>query len=510
VKPVLTPTEAAALDRATRERGVPTTVLMERAGLAVARSVVDLSGGVYGRRATVVCGKGNNGGDGLVAARHLSRWGMRVGVVMMEDPQDLREPAAAMFLAARAEPHARIRVFSAATLEREVARADVVVDAIFGTGFRGMPDDDWAEAIAAVNASVAAVVAVDIPSGVDGATGAVAGEAVRADLTVTFGAAKVGAILLPGAERAGTVRVVDIGFPDELLRAGLFLPEPEDVAGWLPRRPVEASKYGSGVVMVIAGSRGMTGAPRLIARAAGRVGVGLVQLAVPEGVLEVEQAALADPVFVPLPETRDGTVASAALETALARLERADALAVGPGLSMHDETGAFVRELVRTSPVPIVADADALNAFAGRASDLADRRADAVLTPHAGEFARLTGVKPRDLEADRLAHVRALAAETSAVVLLKGSRTLVVAPDGEARVNPTGTPVLATAGSGDVLTGVIGGLLARGVAPFDAATAGAYVHGLAGVIAGRLHGEGTIASDLVDLLPEALADVSRS
>jgi NAD(P)H-hydrate epimerase len=348
------------------------------------------------------------------------------------------------------------------------------------------------------------VLAIDLPSGVNGETGAVEGEAVHADLTVTFGAAKVGAVVLPGAELAGIIRVADIGFPDELVRADTFLVEPGDVADVLPERSVDTHKRATGVLLVVAGSRGMTGAVRLIAQAAGRIGAGLVQVAVPESILPIVQAGLVEATFLALPETDHGTVADAALEPVLERLQGADALALGPGMSTDEETAAFVRRLVREAPVPVVLDADGLNAFSGRASELSERTSEAVLTPHAGEFARLSGVSARDLAGDRVASVRALAATTRAVTLLKGSRTLVATPGGPVRINPTGGPVLATAGSGDVLTGIIGGLLARGLGGGDAASAGAYVHGLAGMLAGRSLGEGTLASDVLAHLPDAV------
>jgi NAD(P)H-hydrate epimerase len=503
VKPILTPDEAGALDRATQEAGTPAPALMERAGRAVARAAVDLLGGVYGRRAVVVCGKGNNGGDGLVAARHLARWGMRVAVIAVETLGSLREPAASN-LRRMDEVGVRVRGWSSAALTHELARADIAIDAIFGTGFRGFPEDDWADAIDGMNAGRAPIVAVDIPSGVNGATGAVEGVAIRADVTVTFGAAKLGAVLLPGAAYAGAVRVVDIGFPDELIDASAFLVEPADVVGWLPRRPVDTHKRATGVLVVVAGSRGMAGAPTLVAEAAGRIGAGLVTIAAPAEIVPTIQSHLTEATFLPLPTTRSGSTSTDALSPVLELLGRADALAVGPGLTTDEETVGFVHDLLRVSPVPVVLDADALNAFAGHPADLADRKADAILTPHAGEFARLTGLAVRDLDADRLHHVRALARETGAVTLLKGSRTLVVDERGLARINPTGGPVLATAGSGDVLTGMIGGLLARGLAPADAGAAAAYLHGVAGIVAGRRTGDGTLAGDIARAIPEAV------
>jgi hydroxyethylthiazole kinase-like uncharacterized protein yjeF len=504
MKPVITPQEAVQLDRASQARGVGGDVLMERAGRAVARATADLLGGVYGRRAVVVCGKGNNGGDGLVAARHLARWGVEVAVHAIERPDDMREPSSTNLRRLLTETDARLRTFSTRGLEREVSRADVVVDAIFGTGFRGMPEDEWAEAIETVNAGDAPVVAVDIPSGVNGLTGSADGAAVRADLTVTFGAAKVGVVLLPGAELAGAVRVVDIGFPDDLVPATTGLTEPDDVAARLPTRAADGHKKASGTLVIVAGSSGITGAVALIARAAMRAGAGYVFVAVPASILPVVQGKLTETVFLALPETSDGTVAQDALDVVMQTLSGAHALALGPALTTNDETRSFVRTLVRESPVPLVLDADGLNAFAGDAGGLADRKAEAVLTPHIGEYARLVGAGAND----RIAAARILSTRARAVALLKGSRTVVADPSGMVRINPTGSPVLATAGTGDVLTGVIGGLLARGLEPFDAAWAGAYLHGLAGILAGRATGEGTMAGDIPDLLPAAIDRVT--
>ena len=501
MKPILTPSEAVELDRASQARGIAAADLMERAGRAVARAVVDVTGGTYGRRAVVVCGKGNNGGDGLVAARYLSAWGMRVAALLVDGGDQVREPAASNRRRLASETDVRIRRFDAAGAKRELDRADVTVDAIFGTGFRGTPEGQHAEAIAALNEASAPGVAVDIPSGVDGDSGGIAGEAVWAALTVTFGGAKTGAVLMPGAERAGDVRVVDIGFPEHLVPSTTGLTEPSDVADALPPRAADAHKKVSGTLLVVAGSRAMTGAARLIARAAERAGAGYVITAVPGSILPIVQAGLTEAVFLSLREMSDGTVAAAALDVVLERLEDAHALAIGPGLSTQGETQGFVRELVRVASVPIVVDADGLNAFAGQPELIADRKTDAVLTPHLGELARLLG----EAGSDRLRDARDLAARTEAVALVKGTRTAIAEPGGRTRVNPTGSPALASAGTGDVLTGVIGALLARRLEPFDAAWAGAYVHGLAGVLAGGDLHDGTLAGDVAERLPEAIA-----
>ena len=467
----------------------------------VARACLDLLGGGYGRRAVAVCGKGNNGGDGLVAARHLSRAGVRVVVLLLGT--DFREPSAGNLDRLAREPNVRVRPFDPAVLARELARADLVIDAIFGTGFRDAPEDEWAEAIELVNAGAPPVVAVDIASGVDGATGEVSGVAVRADLTVTFGAAKFGSVLLPGAEYAGDVRVVDIGFDEAAMATDAGLTDPGDVAGVLPERPIDGHKKASGTLVVVAGSRGMPGAARLSARAAGRAGAGYVIVATPASAMPTIQAELAEAVFLPLPETASGSIAADAIGAVTEAAADAHALAIGPGLSRDAETTAFVRALVREASVPVVLDADALNAFAGEHDALADRKAEAVLTPHLGELARLLG-RPAG---DRLSEARALALKVDAVTLIKGTRSVIAAPDGSVRVNPTGSPALATAGTGDVLTGTIGALLARGVEPFAAAWAGAYLHGLAGILAAGPDGDGIVAGDMAERLPDAIARV---
>ena len=509
MRPVLTPAEAAALDRSSAARGVPTLELMERAGRAVARAAAGLLGGTAGRRALVVCGKGNNGGDGLVAARYLARWGVRTAVLLVAREEDLRGPAAAN-LARLAEVDVRVRPWSLGEGERELARAQVAIDAIFGTGFRGRPEGPAAEAIGALERSDVPVVAVDVPSGVDGESGSVAGPAVRAAVTVTFGAEKPGTVFPPGAERAGVVEVADIGFPPDLLRSDLLVVEEHDVATLLPSRPLQAHKRSSGVVLVVAGSRRMTGAARLVAEGALRAGAGLVTVAGPEEVLAPARAALAAPTYLPLPATAEGTAAAAGLDALLADLERFDAVAVGPGLTTHPETVRLVEGLVRRSPVPLVADADALNAFAGRAGDLAARKAPLVATPHAGEAARLAGGSATDVEADRVGWARKLAAAARAVVLLKGPRTLVASPEGEVRVNPTGGPALATGGTGDVLAGAIAAYLARGLPPADAATAAAYVHGLAGSMVGVELGEEFARTPILSSRGEVVGEVTAA
>lgn len=454
MQPILTPEEMAAVDAAAPE---PTEVLIGRAAAAVARKALDLIGGTYGKRAVVVAGKGNNGNDGRVAAERLGRRGVRC------------------------------RVIEAADAPPTLPDADLIIDAAYGTGFRG-------EYRAPVPADPATpVLAVDIPSGVSGLTGEAGGHPLAATATVTFAALKPGLLLGAGPDLCGEVDLADIGLDSSSARAHLVATG--DVAGWLPVRPHTSHKWRSAAWMV-AGSPGMTGAAHLCAAAAMRAGAGYVRLSSPG--IDDDPRRPTEVVGEPLPA--EGWTARV-LEGA----ERFGALVVGPGLGREEATAEAVRDLVARTDRPTLLDGDGLSALgehAGRV--ISSRPADApvpVLTPHDGEFQRLAGHTPG---ADRLDAVRTLADATGAVVLLKGSTTVVGRPDGRVLVSTTGDARLATAGTGDVLSGIIGGLLAQGVEPFEAAAAGAHLHGLAGALAWR---RGLVASDLVDHLPAVLSSL---
>lgn len=470
MEPVLTPAEMGDADRRTIASGTPGEVLMGRAGRAVAWEVRDLVGTVYGRRVTIACGGGNNGGDGLVAARVLSGWGVRVEVL------DLA---------------AGVEVVAA---DRALDRADVLIDAMYGTGFRGSLEGVAARV--AARSPELVTVAVDIPSGVDGLTGAIHGPAVRADATVTFAARKPGVCFEPGRTRAGEVRVVDIGI--DLGVDGdappLGLTEARDLARWLVPRAPRAHKWVSGL-LVVGGSGGMTGAPLLVSRAAMRVGAGIVWCGVP-GSDAAERASGSEVITKGLPATSDGALVG--LGDVREAVERFRAVVIGPGLGGAPETRTAVREMTAEMAVPLVLDADGLNAFAGDAGAIAGRCAPTVLTPHEGEYYRLVG---EPVGADRVAAARSLAATTGAVVLLKGPGTVVAEPGGRAAIAPHDGPWLGTAGSGDVLSGIIGGLLARGLEPFAAASAGAFLHAEAADRAGHT---GLVAGDLLAALPRTL------
>ncbi len=491
-----------AVDRwAIDEQQVPSLELMERAGAAVARAAEDLSAD---GRIAIVCGKGNNGGDGLVAARLLREAGREVTVVCIAPPDDLRGDARENLL--RLPGEAPRPLDGGEALQGCAA----IVDALLGTGFAGEPRGAVADAIEAINASGAPVVGVDVPSGVDASTGVVATAAVRAALTVTFHAAKPGLWIHPGKARAGAVRVVDIGIPRGAPAAAAVGLVGADVLDALPRRGATSTKFSSGHVLVVGGSRGLTGAPRMSALAAMRAGAGYVTACVPRSQQDaVVAGATPELVTRDLPD-ENGALNAEGVEEALAAGKRGGALALGPGLGRGEGAFELARELVRRAPLALVLDADGLNAHSGRLGDLAARAQQGratVLTPHAGELGRLLECSSGQIERERLRHARDAAERAEAIVVLKGDDTLIADPHGFVAVNPGGSPALATAGTGDVLTGTIAALLAQKLDPFAAAAAGVWLHAEAGrIAAGRLGvAESVIATDVIAALPAARA-----
>jgi ADP-dependent NAD(P)H-hydrate dehydratase / NAD(P)H-hydrate epimerase len=486
-----------ATDRwAIEERGVPGAALMERAGAGLARMIAARA---PSGRIAIACGKGNNGGDGLVAARLLREAGREVDVLAVWPVDEFGPDAAEQ--AARL-PGAAPEAFAPERLDG----AGLVVDALLGTGFSGAPRDPAAAAIAAINAARAPVVAADVPSGVDASTGEVEGAAIEAVVTATFHLAKPGLWIHPGKAHAGDVEVVAIGIPDGAPAEARIGRIGRGVLDAVAHRGADSTKFSSGNVFVLGGSRGLTGAPAMSATAAQRAGAGYVTVAAPAPFESIFGVTLLEAMFVPLPES-EGALAMEALDPALRAIERANAVVLGPGFSKREGARELARTLAGAIPVPTVIDADGLNALAGRAGELlGGRSVAAVLTPHAGELGRLLGVDSKEIARSRLRHVRAAAAETRAVVVLKGDDTLIADPSGRVAVSPGGAPALATAGTGDVLSGVIAALLAKGLDPFGAACAGVYAHLRAGQLAAAPHGpDGVIASDVIARLPEAFA-----
>ena len=510
---VVTPDEMARVDRATIERGgITGLALMERAGEEVARAARGVLSQVGGRCEGIWCGKGNNGGDGFVAARLLCGPGVDIIVFLLADAGTLRGEAAENFRRLEDMPVEVVEVRAPAEIDayhREATPFDVVIDAIFGTGFSGKAEGIFEAAIQQVNRSGSFVIAVDIPSGVSGLTGAVDGVAVRADKTVTFAAPKVGLVQFPGAAAAGAVEVVDIGIPQHLMAtvptSQIYAMAEDDVRGMLPERARDAHKRRCGSVLVVGASPGLTGAAALCAQAALRTGAGLVTLGVPEGVHDILEMKLTEVMTRPLPQTDRCTISLEAAGVITELSAGFDVLALGPGLSTDGDTPSAVRELVRKVPEPMVLDADGLNAMVGHSRLLEQRGDPLVLTPHPGEMARLMETDTTGVQSDRVAVAAQAAARWGAVVVLKGAGTVIAEPGGSVRINTTGNPGMSTAGMGDVLTGCIASFIAQGVDPFNAATLGAYYHGYAADLVSAMDGMiGMTAGDVVRHLPLAL------
>ena len=509
-----------AIDKwAIEGRGVPGLDLMERAGAGVARALERLApdGPV-----TVVCGKGNNGGDGLVVARLLRESGRPVTVVCLAPPEEFAGDARTNLERLPGETPVRLSgdqwssaaeqaPLAGAASANAVFAAAVLVDAVLGTGFQGEPRGVVAEAIDAINASAAQVISIDVPSGVDASSGVVRGAAVHATLTVSFHAAKPGLWINPGKTHAGELQTIDIGIPRGAPSdASIGLIEP-GVLEQLPRRDAPSTKFTSGHVLIAGGSRGLTGAPRMAAEASMRAGAGYVTACVPASLQSVLASAGTPELMTRGLSDDDGALSEDAVGEVLEASARGGALALGPGLGRHQGSFAFARALAAKAELPMVLDADGLNAHAGRLAVLRARGAASVLTPHAGELGRLLELDSSEIERERLHHVRAAAEQSGAIVLLKGDDTLIAKPDGTVAVSPGGSPALATAGTGDVLSGVIAALLAQGLDAFTAAAAGVTLHAEAGREAARRLGaaEGVIATDVIAALPVARARAKR-
>jgi NAD(P)H-hydrate epimerase len=497
--------EMRAIDRATSERfGVPSLTLMEDAGAAVADYVLSHHGAVG--RIVVFCGKGNNGGDGFVVARRLHQHGKKVEVIVLADPDDLRGDAAVMF---GKLPGLVISVRSSEELRSErvqgAIKGDVYVDAILGTGFKPPVSALYAEAIAIMNASQIPVIAVDIPSGADAdAMGLQTGTSARADAVVTFTAPRPAHVF--GMLTAGPTVVADIGLPEEAIVSALRLNviTARDIATLIGPRPAESNKGNYGHVLVVGGSLGKSGSAAMAGMAVLRAGAGLSTVATAKSVLGTVAGFHPELMTESLPETDAGTISTGALDRIEELAKGKSVLAIGPGISRDPQTAQLVRSLVARLRLPMVVDADGLNAFEGRTEELDGKGRTLVITPHPGEMARLAGCSIADVQKDRLGAARNFAREHELIVVLKGHRTLVVRPDGEAWVNTTGNPGMATGGTGDILTGMVAGMIAQHPKnAFEAVLAAVHLHGLAGdVMRERVGEHSLVATDLLQGLPE--------
>lgn len=520
----LTAARLREIDRLTTERyGVASLSLMENAGRAVADYVAGRCPNLPHRRITVLCGKGNNGGDGLVAARHLAALGAWPAVHLFAQPEEMAGDAGENLRRWQATGKVDLVIASEdlARIRPELAAADVVIDALLGTGISGPPRGLVAQAIEEVNrlAKHAEIVAVDIPSGMSSDSFESPGPTIRADATLTFTAPKVGQLLPPNAERVGRLRVVEIGSPPELWEDDPALKlhwlEPREFGNLPLRRAPNTHKGTYGHALIVAGSQGKSGAAALAGMGALRAGAGLVTVATPEPALALVAQAMPELMTEPLEPTDCGTLAFRTIESGRWRqlLEAKTALAMGPGLTTHADTVRFVRAALADCPLPLVLDADGLNAFEGAADALKKRRGPLAVTPHPGEMARLVGSTASQVQAHRLETAVEAAKEWSAFVVLKGFRTIVAAPDGRAFVNSTGNPGMATGGTGDVLTGILAGLTAWfGAKRWEEVLGlGVYLHGLAGDLAAEQQGEiSLVATDLVRALPRAFSQTREA
>src|SRR3954469_3408285 len=490
--------EMRAVDNwAIEERGVPSLDLMERAGIGLARIVAERARPGPVR---VVVGKGNNGGDGLVVARLLRDEGRDVDVRSTGDPAELKGDAKTNL---ERLPGAPPEPFDPDLLQGSGA----IVDAMLGTGFEGEPREPIRGAIEAINEAGAPVIACDVPSGVNASSGEVEGGAVRADSTGTFHGSKGGLHVAPGTFNSGRVHTIEIGIPRGApapATFGLITPRVLDL---VPHRPRDGSKFKSGVVVIAGGSKGLTGAPTMVALAAQRTGAGYVQVAIPQSAEQALELRLLEAMTKGMPESDEGMHTEEGAAQVAEMADRAGALVVGPGLGKGESPSAFVHALIDAVDIPMLIDADGLNAFAGDIARLAERNAPTVLTPHAGELGRLLDVDSSEIERRRLHHAREAAERSRCVVLLKGDDTIVAAPGGPVAISPGATPALATAGTGDVLSGIIGALLSKGLQAQEAAAAGTLVHARAGrEAADRIGGvDHVVAGDVIDSIPAAFA-----
>jgi NAD(P)H-hydrate epimerase len=534
---VATAKEMQYIDRITINKyGIAGTVLMERAGLAVVERINELflipphppltKWGIP-EKVIVLCGGGNNGGDGLVIARILHNQGRDVKVFLSVKPEGLKGDAKINYNAAKKTGVDIYPIKMFLTGNRSLATGHcVIVDALIGTGLGKEVRAPLSDIIKKVNRLSSPVIAVDIPSGISSDTGQVMGCSVKANYTVTFGLPKRGHLLYPGAEHTGKLFVEDIGFPQDLLKSDrirVSLVEDDDIPSLIPERPRYSHKGTYGHVLLIAGSRGKTGAAFMAARSCLRAGAGLVTIGVPETLMDIFQSRVTEEMILPLPDKGNGTLSFKAAGPVLDFInKRGNVLAIGPGISYDEEISRLVGSLVTGSQVPVVIDADGINAISGRTALLKKSRAPVILTPHTGEMARLLqarekgkgksveGVIRKQIEEDRINAAISFAKKTKTFVVLKGVPTVTATPDAEVFINSSGNPGMAKAGTGDVLTGIISSFLAQGLPPGDASVLGVYMHGHTGDIMALKKGRHSlIASDIINAIPQVFKSILR-
>ncbi|MGB4504345.1 MAG: NAD(P)H-hydrate dehydratase [Syntrophaceticus sp.] len=506
---------------ATRRYGIPGLILMENAGLGIVDVIVNrcFRGKPQGKKVVIVAGPGNNGGDGFVVGRHLFNRGALVKFIISTSPENYSGDAAVNFkiINDMGLPYQVLQPGLINDIKTTIKETDLIVDALFGTGFKGVPREPLVSLIRMINETGNPVLSVDIPSGLEADTGRVAGECIKAVITVTMGMPKIGLYLSPGAQYTGEVVVGDISFPPELKSeegGDYYLVDKEMVARELPMRLPDQHKGDFGHVVVIGGTRGYTGAAALASNAALRGGAGLVTAVVPEQLYPIAAVKLTETMTYPAAGSRGGGFSSTCRESIQQILEKATVLAVGPGLGQDAETAEFLEDLLMNTRIPLVLDADALNIIARKkylltTAPLAEQRKHWILTPHPGEMARLCGVSISEIQSNRLEYAAQASREWGVVVVLKGNRTVITGPGSPLFINPTGNPGLASGGTGDVLAGLIASFLAQGLSPEKAAVCGVFIHGLAAdQIADKKGAAGMIAGDLLEEIPVVIENLS--
>jgi ADP-dependent NAD(P)H-hydrate dehydratase / NAD(P)H-hydrate epimerase len=520
---IVTAEEMRAIDEKTiRNYGIPGAVLMERAGLAVADRIC----GLFDKgKVIVLSGGGNNGGDGIVTARILHNRGWNVKVLVMVKEEKLGPECLVQYRIAK---KIGVPVEFRAVLNKRDLHSAVIVDALLGTGLSQPVGSPFSEVISFLNGSDVPVISVDIPSGISSDDGQIRGVAVRADYTVTFGLPKIGHFLHPGAEYTGQLFIEDIGFPAELLNSEALkaeVIEEKTVSFLIPERHLYSHKGDFGHILIVAGSKGKTGAALMSAKACLRAGAGMVTIGVPETLVNIFQERVTEEMVLPLPDNREGILSGEAFALILEFLNtKADILAIGPGISTGTEITRLLVNLLRSVTVPMVLDADAINAINGHTEILSKVKAPVIITPHPGELAGLlieenstdemkSSVRTdfiKEIELDRLTAALSFSKRRGLYLVLKGAPTIIAEPEGRAFINTSGNPGMSTAGSGDVLTGVVAGLLGQGMSPLNASILSVYLHGLAGDIAASEKGmHSLIATDIIDKLPAAFAQLKK-
>lgn len=508
--------EMRKMDRLTiQDLGIPGAVLMENAARGATRIFMDHFAPSKDAHVVILCGGGNNGGDGYVMARYIKEAGVAVTVIVLSELKKISGDARInldviqrMDIEILEIPDAKKWVKG----RRMMRVCDAIIDGILGTGLNSPVRGFYRKVIEEVNSLDKPVMSVDIPSGLNADTGQIMGVAVKADLTVTFGFPKIGQLVFPGAEVVGRLARIDIGIPDSIARQipeSAMMSEPDEFHLLFSAEGQDIHKGSRGHLLVLAGSTGKTGAATLTALGALRAGAGLVTLGVPKTLNSILEGKLTEVMTVPLPETPEGSLSLRAEKEINKLMEGKTALALGPGLSTHPETTALVRNIVKTCRVPMVIDADGLNALSEDLRVLADCKEGAILTPHPGEMGRLTSLKISDIQDNRVGTTHRFVEKYGCHLILKGARTLIAEPGGKIHVNPTGNPALSSGGSGDVLTGLVGGFLARRWPMKEAGITAAYLHGLAAdYLAEDMGQTGVLAGELLDVLPELMRSLS--